>query len=196
MLIAGSGDHEKLLSILHPNGQRLIERIKAAGQFTIVLDECHHLLEMWGYLLRALAHELGDNVFLVGLTATPPSEMGAREALLYQELFGRADFEVPTPAVVKEGNLAPYQELAYITSPLEHELAYIAEEKTRFEELLASMMRPDLGTVSVRRLAAQPDLRAQDQGRSRSLLAAIRGRSSRPCACRSSLLLREPDAAA
>jgi superfamily II DNA or RNA helicase len=148
MLIASSGDHEKLLSILHPNGQRLIERIKAAGQFTIILDECHHLLEMWGYLLQALAHELGDNVFLVGLTATPPSEMDAREAVLYQELFGRADFEVPTPAVVKEGNLAPYQELAYITSPLEHELAYIAEEKTRFEELLADMMRPDLGSVS------------------------------------------------
>jgi superfamily II DNA or RNA helicase len=148
MLIAGSGDHEKLLSLLHPNGQRLIERIKKVGQLTIILDECHHLLEMWGYLLRALAHELGDNVFLVGLTATPPSEMGAREAVLYQELFGRADFEVPTPAVVKEGNLAPYQELAYITSPLEHELAYIAEETTRFDELLASMMRPDLGTVS------------------------------------------------
>lgn len=148
MLIAGSGDHEKLLSILHPNGRRLIERIKAAGQFTIVLDECHHLLEMWGYLLRALAHELGDGVFLVGLTATPPSEMDGREALLYQELFGRADFEVPTPAVVKEGNLAPYQELAYLTSPLEHETAYIAEEKTRFEELLTEIARPDLGTVS------------------------------------------------
>src|SRR5260370_37665024 len=74
--------------------------------------------------------------------------MDAREALLYQELFGRADFEVPTPAVVKEGNLAPYQELAYITSPLEHEFAYIGEEKTRFEELLSNMMRPDLGTVS------------------------------------------------
>jgi superfamily II DNA or RNA helicase len=148
LLIAGWGDHEKLLSILHPNGRNLIERIKAAGQFTIVLDECHHLLEMWGYLLRALAHELGPNVFLVGLTATPPSEMGAREALLYQELFGRADFEVPTPAVVKEGNLAPYQELAYITTPLQHETAYIADEKTRFDELLADMMRPDLGTVS------------------------------------------------
>ncbi len=148
MLIAGSGDHEKLLSILHPNGQRLIERIKAGGQFTIILDECHHLLEMWGYLLRALVQELGDNVFLVGLTATPPSEMGTREAVLYQELFGHSDFEVPTPAVVKEGNLAPYQELAYITSPLDHELAYISEEKTRFEELLANVMRPDLGTVS------------------------------------------------
>jgi superfamily II DNA or RNA helicase len=148
MLIAGSGDHNKLLSILHPNGRRLIERIKAAGQFTLVLDECHHLLEMWGYLLRALAHELGENVFIVGLTATPPSEMDTREASLYQELFGRADFEVPTPAVVKEGNLAPYQELAYITAPLDHETAYIAEEKTRFEELLAEMARPDLGTVS------------------------------------------------
>jgi len=148
LLIAGSGDHEKLLSILHPNGRNLIERIKAAGQFTIVLDECHHLLEMWGYLLRALAQELGSDVFLVGLTATPPSEMGAREAVLYNELFGRADFEVPTPAVVKEGNLAPYQELAYITTPLQHEIEYIAEEKTRFEELLADMMRPDLGTVS------------------------------------------------
>jgi hypothetical protein len=74
--------------------------------------------------------------------------MDPREAVLYQELFGRADFEVPTPAVVTEGNLAPYQELAYLTSPLDHELAYIAEEKTRFEELVTEMMRPDLGTVS------------------------------------------------
>src|SRR5258708_20787895 len=100
---------------------------------------------MGGSSLRAGARELGTNVFLVGLTATPPSEMGGREAVLYQELFGRADFEVPTPAVVKEGNLAPYQELAYLTAPLQHEIAYIAEEKTRFEELLAEMMRPDLG---------------------------------------------------
>jgi superfamily II DNA or RNA helicase len=147
-LIAEAGDHAKLMEILHPNGRRLIERIKAAGQFTIILDECHHLLEMWGYLLRALVDELGDGVFLVGLTATPPSEMDAREAVLYQELFGSADFEVPTPAVVKEGNLAPYQELAYLTTPLEHETAYIAEEKTRFEELVTEMTRPDLGTVS------------------------------------------------
>ena len=141
-------DHEKLLAILHPNGRLLVERIKAAGQFTIILDECHHLLEMWGYLLRALVHELGDNVFLVGLTATPPSEMDAREAVLYQELFGHADFEVPTPAVVKEGNLAPYQELAYLTTPLQHETDYIAREKTRFEELVTELLRPDLGTVS------------------------------------------------
>ncbi len=146
--IAQGGDHEQLLSILHPKGRQLIEKIKRAGQFTIVLDECHHLLEMWGYLLHALVHELGDSVFLVGLTATPPGEMDSHEAALYQELFGHADFEVPTPAVVKEGNLAPYQELAYLTTPLSQEAAYIGEEKTRFDELLMDIMRPDLGTVS------------------------------------------------
>jgi superfamily II DNA or RNA helicase len=70
--VAQASDHEQLLSLLHPNGRKLIERIKGSGQWTILLDECHHLLEMWGYLVRALVHELGDNVFLVGLTATPP----------------------------------------------------------------------------------------------------------------------------
>ena len=51
--VARASDHEQLLSLLHPNGRTLIERIKGSGQWTILLDECHHLLEMWGYLLRA-----------------------------------------------------------------------------------------------------------------------------------------------
>ena len=36
---------------LHPNGLALIETLEAAGPLTIVLDECHHLLEVWGELL-------------------------------------------------------------------------------------------------------------------------------------------------
>jgi superfamily II DNA or RNA helicase len=145
--VARASDHEQLLRLLHPNGRALIERIKGSGPWTILLDECHHLLEMWGYLVRALVHELGDNVFLVGLTATPPSDMEAKEAALYQELFGGADFEVPTPAVVKEGNLAPYQELAYFTQPLEHEAQYLQEEHTRFLELTTAIMAPDFASV-------------------------------------------------
>jgi superfamily II DNA or RNA helicase len=145
--VAQASDHEQLLSLLHPNGRKLIERIKRSGQWTILLDECHHLLEMWGYLVRALVHELGDNVFLVGLTATPPSDMEAKEALLYQELFGGADFEIPTPAVVKEGNLAPYQELAYLTQPLEHEAQYLKEEYIRFLELTTAIMAPEFASV-------------------------------------------------
>ena len=148
LVAAQGGEREELLAMLHPNGRRLVERIAGGGQWTLILDECHHLLEMWGYLLRAVVHELGDRVFLVGLTATPPSELDFKQAALYQELFGRADFEVATPAVVKEGNLAPYQELAYLTTPLGQEADYIESERTRFEELVTALLDPSLGTVS------------------------------------------------
>jgi superfamily II DNA or RNA helicase len=141
-LIAHGGDRSALLGLLHPNGRRLIERMRAMPEITLVLDECHHLLETWGYLVEAVVDELGDKVFVVGLTATPPGEMGAREAQLYDRLFGRADFEVVTPAVVKEGDLAPYQELAYLTEPLPSELDYMRQQSKRFDDLIASLMDP------------------------------------------------------
>jgi superfamily II DNA or RNA helicase len=148
LLAARGGSHEELLTLLHPNGRRLLGRLTAGGSWTLILDECHHLLEMWGYLLRALVDELGPNVFVVGLTATPPTELDARQAGLYEELFGRADFEVATPAVVKDGSLAPYQELVYLTTPLEHEAEYIESERIRFQELITALTDPDLGSVS------------------------------------------------
>src|SRR5207244_2351034 len=40
-----------VLSLLHPNGRALIARLQAGGPWTLVLDECHHLLELWGRLL-------------------------------------------------------------------------------------------------------------------------------------------------
>jgi superfamily II DNA or RNA helicase len=146
-LIAHGGSREQLLALLHANGRQLVERVGGTGPWTIVLDECHHLLLMWGWLVRALVDELGESVHMVGLTATPPGDMDAREAALYQELFGRADFEVPTPAVVKEGNLAPYQELVYLTTPLDAEARYIADEQLRFDELVVQLLDPDLGSV-------------------------------------------------
>ena len=148
LVAAQGGERGELLAMLNPNGRRLLERIAGGGQWTLILDECHHLLEMWGYLLRALIDELGDGVFVVGLTATPPSELDLKQAALYRELFGRADFEVATPAVVKEGNLAPYQELAYLTTPLGPEADYIEGERTRFQELVTALLDPGLGTVS------------------------------------------------
>jgi superfamily II DNA or RNA helicase len=147
-LIARGGSRERLLALLHPHGRELIERVGRTGPWTVVLDECHHLLVMWGWLVRALVDEIGDGACLVGLTATPPDDLEAREAALYHQLFGRADFEIPTPAVVKEGSLAPYQELVYLTTPLDTEADYIADEQLRFDELVARLHDPDLGTVS------------------------------------------------
>lgn len=145
-LVARGGDRSDLLALLHPNGRAIIERMAASGPWTLVLDECHHLLEMWGYLVRALVEELGD-VFVVGLTATPPSDMDAREAALYRDIFARANIEVPIPALVREGDLAPYQELVYLTTPLPHEADYIAAQHARFQELLLRLMEPDFGSV-------------------------------------------------
>jgi superfamily II DNA or RNA helicase len=141
-LVARGGDRAQLLALLHPNGRALVARLKATGTRTLVLDECHHLLQMWGYLVRALIEELGD-VFVLGLTATPPADMDAREWELYRAIFDEADFEVPTPAVVKEGDLAPYQELAYLTTPLPHEQDYVAAQHARFQALLGRLLVAD-----------------------------------------------------
>ena len=157
-MIARGDEPERLLDLLHPNGQDLVERIAAYPSCTIVLDECHHLLEMWGYLIRALVERIGSDTLVVGLTATPPRDLSERESGLYRWLFGYADFEVPTPAVVREGDLAPYQELGYITRPLSREGEYIAEQHIRFEELITEMLdhrfasRPFLEWINQRTL--------------------------------------------
>ena len=56
--------------------------------------------------------ELAADVHVIGLTATPPVGLPEAEAELYDALLGPVDFTVPTPAVVRDGHLAPYQELA------------------------------------------------------------------------------------
>ena len=61
---------------------------------------------------------LGDDVHVVGLTPTPPVGLPEADAELYAALLGPVDFTVPTPAVVRDGQLAPYQELVWLTEPV------------------------------------------------------------------------------
>ncbi len=105
----------------------------------MLLDECHHLASLWGYVVRAVLDELPDDVHVIGLTATPPVSLPAAEAELYDALLGPVDFTVPTPAVVRDGHLAPYQELAWLTEPLTTERAWLAEHDTRFRELVTAL---------------------------------------------------------
>jgi hypothetical protein len=134
------------LSLLHPNGRALIARLRAGGPWTLVLDECHHLLELWGRLLQAVIGEL-DKPRVVGLTATPPHLMTAEQAVLHRALFGRVDLEVSAPALVREGLLAPYQELAFLTRPTPAEADYIHGESLRFAELRAGLLDPGFASV-------------------------------------------------
>jgi superfamily II DNA or RNA helicase len=137
---------DELLDLLHPAGLALVERLQAGGPWTLVLDECHHLLELWGRLLTTLLSRLNDP-HVIGLTATPPQLMTAEQAALHTALFGQVDLEISAPALVRDGRLAPYQELAYITRPTAAEAEYIHGEAVRFAELRTDLLDPQFATV-------------------------------------------------
>ena len=133
----------RFADLLAPGARSRVDALRATGVRTVVLDECHHLASLWGYVVRAVLEELGHGVRVVGLTATPPDELTTEEAELYSALLGPVDFQVPTPAVVRDGHLAPYQELAWLTEPLDGEQGWLDEHETRFRELVTGLLDVD-----------------------------------------------------
>ncbi len=140
--VAGGGE----LARLHANGLALVEALRAAGPLTIVLDECHHLVETWGRLLAEVLALLPDATVL-GLTATPPASLSTEQAALVDELFGAIVHETSIPAVVKEGHLAPFVDLVWLTEPTAHEHEWLAAQGERFAELTTALTDPELGSV-------------------------------------------------
>ncbi len=123
---------------LHPNAKKLIGDLITYGVRTIVMDESHHLLDYWAMVVKTLLSKI-QNPILIGLTATPPLSADDEQLENYLSIMGEIDFEIPTPAVVKEGNLAPYQDLVYITSPTAKEKQFINSLETRFKNLIADI---------------------------------------------------------
>ena len=120
----------------------------AMGPITLILDECHHLLQLWGHVLAAVIDALDPGSLVVGLTATPPEVLSDTERSLHTALFGgHADFQVVTPAVVKDGYLAPYQELALLVEPLDAERRFIDGLQERFDRLRSDLLDADFATV-------------------------------------------------
>lgn len=129
-----------LLTLLHPHGRELVERAAPTGPWTLVLDGCHQLLQAWGGLCRAVADALGEDTWVVGLAATPHGDLPARLGVLHEELFGDAEVGVPLAAAVRDGELAPYQELLYVTTPTDAEQDWLEGERTRFAGLRAELL--------------------------------------------------------
>jgi superfamily II DNA or RNA helicase len=127
---------------LHPNARALIDGLVNRGVKTVVLDECHHLLDYWAVVLRYLIGRISDPR-VVGLTATLPSPEDGNEYENYTSLLGDVDFEVPTPAVVKEGDLAPYRDLAYFTEPTQREMDYLNNVQRAFEAEISRFTRSE-----------------------------------------------------
>jgi hypothetical protein len=105
-----------------------LKRLREAGIGMVILDECHHLLGHWGRVLHD-AVDVFDAPIILGLTATPPDldDKPAEDVERYQRLLGDVDYDIPVPAVIKDGFIAPYQDLAYLVRPTDAELAYVAQ---------------------------------------------------------------------
>ena len=62
----------ELRDLLSTGARERVQQLSKLGVSVVVLDECHHLASLWGYVIRAVLGELGDDVHVVGLTPTPP----------------------------------------------------------------------------------------------------------------------------
>lgn len=134
---------EELAAVLHPNAVALIDAIVAAGIRTIVLDECHHLLDHWALVVAYLTARIratGATPVVIGLTATLPSPEDETEFENYSQLLGDVDYEVPAPAVVKEGHLAPYRDQVWFTEPEPAEAAFIRRHESLLEDLVLRVL--------------------------------------------------------
>jgi len=100
------GEHPdlELADLLGHGARERVDALRAAGVGTVVLDECHHLASPWGFVVRVVLEELGEDVHIVGLTATPSDELTAGEAELYDALLG-GGLPGANAAVVKDGHL-------------------------------------------------------------------------------------------
>ena len=135
---------EELAACLHPNARRLLDGLVTMGVTTVILDECHHLTDHWALViayLRVRIAQAGGEPLLIGLTATVPSPQDAAGYENYTSLLGDVDYEAPTPAVVREGALAPYRDLAWFTAPTLEEAAFLAGR----DGLLAALIHNTLG---------------------------------------------------
>ena len=144
--IDDEGEQTSLLARLHDNGRALVATLRGAGPILLVLDECHHLLEVWGRLLEELLAELPE-AWVLGLTATPPGALTGDQLELVDGLFGRSVYEASIPAVVREGDLAPFAEMVWLTEPTPREREWLRAGAERFSELVTQLSEPDFGST-------------------------------------------------
>ena len=83
--------------MLSTTAKQRVQQLAKMGVGVVLLDECHHLASLWGYVVRAVLGELGEKVHVIGLTATPPVGLPEAEAELYAALLGPSTSPSPRP---------------------------------------------------------------------------------------------------
>lgn len=131
---------------LHANGQALVDALHNAGPLTLLLDECHHLLQVWGRLLAEILDEIPD-AHVIGLTGTPAASLTTAEKDLVDRLFGPPVTGASIPALVRDGYLAPFAELVHVTEPTLTEHEYLAGQGSRFTAMCTDLLAPGFATT-------------------------------------------------
>ena len=127
---------DKNTNKLHENAIKLIKHIKDNYE-VIILDECHHLVAFWAEIIKDI---ISNDKIVIGLTATPPIDKSQREINSYLDIVGEVDYQIPLPAVIKENNLAPFQDLLYITEPSSNELEILKASNDKFKKILNKLL--------------------------------------------------------
>lgn len=156
---------------LHPNVYALYDTLKKEGYRTLILDECHHLLAHWGAAIQEFLEQAPETV-VIGLTATPPVDKLARSEAQYLNLIGDIDFQIPLPAVVREGHLAPFQDLVYLVRPEPEETRFIADAHELLHELMQRLEGETEGPplpLWAEEFLLQPQIRGQKLSRQKYL---------------------------
>jgi superfamily II DNA or RNA helicase/KaiC/GvpD/RAD55 family RecA-like ATPase len=127
-----------LSEVLHPNAIELLQTLRRQKFKLVLFDECHHLTDYWAAIMQHLVKHL-DNPVVIGLTGTPPEKKSASQELRYLNLVGDIDYQVPTPALVREKGLAPFQDLVYFVEPTKKEFEFLSEQHLEFHQLIKEL---------------------------------------------------------
>lgn len=125
--------------VLHKNAVQLIQSLRRQGVKTVIFDECHHLTDYWAAIMHHVVSML-DDPYVVALTGTPPEGKTNRQSHRYSSLVGAIDYQVPTPALVREKGLAPFQDLVYFTRPTVKEYAFLEAKHEGFHKLAEDLV--------------------------------------------------------
>ena len=139
-------DDDAVAALLSSSAKERLDALIDDGVATIVVDECHHLRAHWAVVVQYLRRRLaaaGRAPTLIGLTATAPSREDPSYAR-YHALLGEVDAEVPVPAVIRAGCLAPARELAWFTLPTPEETGFLATAGAELRHRIAQfLLAPD-----------------------------------------------------
>ena len=141
----------------------LIDRLITARVSTLVVDEAHHLRNVWWRNLERLRAGLDarkQNLTLVALTATPPFDVSSAEWSRYLSFCGPIDEEIGVPELVQSRDLCPHQDFVFLTSPSETDREPTLEFRRRVLDLVQDL---SLDIELADGLAADPRVRHPEQ---------------------------------